>query len=271
MWTDPCIWRTFALSCVSLTQGGLPQNGSFGSVMLLVPQYSNAFSSVFLLFFGLLGCLMANRRQDGQVIQIYALLMLNSIASFFFNWTGHFGWNVLDESSMIMAITLPCAILFDEMCLPLRPVYLTLIHSYQLVALSFLACGNDVSLLRFPPLICNFAVAMVWSKWSDHKNSEPLVLLKAGATLSLLTAAIWIASESFDLPWMHGRVFANAGVAYGIHLILCFVCWVRADNEGFAPLIMRKWRIPYSVAYEIITFTDNDLAVWSSGTYQDQV
>jgi hypothetical protein len=69
-----------------------------------LPEYYNAFSSLFISYFGLLGLY---KIQDDLMIQIiYSLLVINGISSFMYHWTGNFGFALYDEYPMIIALFL---------------------------------------------------------------------------------------------------------------------------------------------------------------------
>jgi hypothetical protein len=69
-----------------------------------LPEYYNAFSSLFITYFGLLGLY---KIQNDLIIQIiYSLLAVNGISSFMYHWTGTIGWALYDEYPMIIALFL---------------------------------------------------------------------------------------------------------------------------------------------------------------------
>lgn len=69
-----------------------------------LPEYYNAFSSLFISYFGLLGLYEI---QDDLMIQIiYSLLSINGISSFMYHWTGNIGFALYDEYPMIISLFL---------------------------------------------------------------------------------------------------------------------------------------------------------------------
>jgi hypothetical protein len=69
-----------------------------------LPEYYNAFSSLFISYFGLLGYI---KTHNDLIIQIiYSLLTINGISSFMYHWTGSIGWALYDEYPMIISIFL---------------------------------------------------------------------------------------------------------------------------------------------------------------------
>ena len=69
-----------------------------------LPEYYNAFSSLFISYFGLLG--LYNIKNDLMIQIIYSLLAVNGISSFMYHWTGNFGFALYDEYPMIIALFL---------------------------------------------------------------------------------------------------------------------------------------------------------------------
>jgi len=69
-----------------------------------LPEYYNAFSSLFMSYFGLLGLFTINNDLIIQII--YSLLSINGITSFMYHWTGNIGWALYDEYPMIIALFL---------------------------------------------------------------------------------------------------------------------------------------------------------------------
>ena len=69
-----------------------------------LPEYFNAFSSLFITYFGLLGLYKTNNDLIIQII--YALLSVNGISSFIYHWTGNIGFALYDEYPMILALFL---------------------------------------------------------------------------------------------------------------------------------------------------------------------
>jgi len=69
-----------------------------------LPEYYNAYSSLFISYFGLLG--LYNTKNDLMIQIIYSLLSVNGISSFMYHWTGSIGWALYDEYPMIIALFL---------------------------------------------------------------------------------------------------------------------------------------------------------------------
>lgn len=69
-----------------------------------LPEYYNAFSSLFITYYGLLGLYHTHNNIMVQVI--YSLLSINGISSFMYHWTGNFGFALYDEYPMILALFL---------------------------------------------------------------------------------------------------------------------------------------------------------------------
>ena len=69
-----------------------------------LPEYYNAFSSLFITYFGLLGL---HKTKNELIIQIiYSLLTVNGISSFMYHWTGNIGFALYDEYPMILSLFL---------------------------------------------------------------------------------------------------------------------------------------------------------------------
>jgi len=72
------------------------------STLTGLPEYYNAISSLFILFFGLYG--MINTYNELFIDILYANLAIVGIGSFGYHWFGNIGWALFDEIPMILAI-----------------------------------------------------------------------------------------------------------------------------------------------------------------------
>lgn len=233
-------------------------NGGFCESLLYspgTPEYANSFSCVFLLLFGILGCTQTNAKHDSQFVRAYAMMIVNSVGSFGYHWTGQYGWQLIDECSMILASTTGCSILLDELFVPYRSLYMTSISLYQVFSIALIASGTDVALLFTIPLLCILFVTVILA-YTDQTNAAARILLWTGLGVSLSSAAVWITTEQLCdrieiFRWLYGHVMWHAGMSYGLHLVYCFIAWVRADNAGYVPFIKKWYGLPYAVVYEL--------------------
>jgi len=67
-----------------------------------LPEFYNAFSSFFIVFFGIQG--IRNIYNELFVDILYANLIIVGFGSFGYHWYGNIGWGLFDEIPMILAI-----------------------------------------------------------------------------------------------------------------------------------------------------------------------
>ena len=67
-----------------------------------LPEYYNAFSSLFIVFFGIQG--LSNIYNELFVDILYANLVIVGFGSVGYHWYGNIGWGLFDEIPMILAI-----------------------------------------------------------------------------------------------------------------------------------------------------------------------
>jgi hypothetical protein len=75
------------------------------SKLLGYPEYLNSFSSLFISGFGILG-LQNNTNNNFILESIYTIMVFIGLGSFGYHWSGTLFWRLMDETPMIIGITL---------------------------------------------------------------------------------------------------------------------------------------------------------------------
>lgn len=77
-----------------------------------LPEYYNAYSSIFICIFGLIG-LFLSKYNDIRIQILYSLLFTTGIGSFLYHYTAYKGWAHVDELSMLTSAGLGILFSFD--------------------------------------------------------------------------------------------------------------------------------------------------------------
>jgi len=208
------------------------------------PEMTNFYSSFFISFIGLLGLYLnfVGKLKSKIISIIYSLFFINGIGAAGFHYTQQKGWGVIDELSMMIAISVGSlylySITFRTLKIYFKNYYIHIIFS--ILCVSYLIFGFTLSLFidtreyfplifltpclsLIPPLIYINKIYYI----NDKTNAS--LILKRGMSLSILNGIIWNISESLCIyypfiKYLYLHAFWHIGFSYGMFLICEFCC-----------------------------------------------
>lgn len=228
------------------------------------PEYANAFSSLFIGVFGFLGLFLS----DGSELLsrlIYALIATNSIGSFGYHWTLEFGWGIVDQGSMLIAVVIGNIMLYDEIMMTLcrqkkyslrfytsiSGLIMYLFSIYLIFTLSLLGVptlGHAFSILFAIPML-TLIPGICISRYITHKkyaqeHPEVFKYMWIGITIAITVAIIWFVTELLcKKPHNHWMAYLFAhpiwhlGMSYGIHMIVQVLIFLKNIRQGRHPYL----------------------------------
>jgi len=191
---------------------------------------ANAFSSLFLVFFGLLGIIQSPRAP--LIIQfLYGMLFYNGIGSFFFHAFWQIGWATIDVFTMFLALSMGVWGLADSLSNEFKYSYQKLAPILALffngilifsLTLSRLGIRDDyfqaiifsLYLSSIIVIICLFHLEAI------HKELKKLFFISV--PLMILGYAIWFVCETLcvSIIMAYGHVIWHILLSYGSYVLI---------------------------------------------------
>lgn len=228
------------------------------------PEYANAFSSLAICMFGFFGLFLSN---GSELLSrfIYALIATNSIGSFGYHWTLEFGWGIVDQGSMLIAVVIGNIMLYDEIMITwfhqkkyslrfytcLSGLMMYLFSIYLIFTLSLLGVptlGHAFSILFAVPMLTLIPGILI-SRYITHKkfvveHPEVFKYMWIGILMVVVVAIIWFVTEFLcKLPQNHWMAYLFAhpiwhfGMSYGIHMIVQVLIFLKNIRQGRSPYL----------------------------------
>lgn len=247
------------------------------------PEYFNSISSVFILFYGMMG-LFVSQNNNILIRVISGSLAFTGIGSAIYHWTLYNGWGHTDGQPMLIASYLGAfqsidLIIYKKLALDNnsgRRKYEMVSGAMAFLFLSGLCLSlaieaSDDTTMYFtytfviPELI--IAISCMIIRFGTHanvtteQNADIGLAFKYmwfGMGYSITAAAFWIITENTcKLPgmswekWLFAHPIWHLGISAGMYCLMQFLVFIYSYNLGFAPYFMvgtTQWeRIFYTV------------------------
>ena len=228
------------------------------------PEYANAFSSLAIGMFGFFGLFLSN---GSELLSrfIYALIATNSIGSFGYHWTLEFGWGIVDQGSMLIAVVIGNIMLYDEIiitlcrqknyCLKyytcLSGLIMYLFSIYLIFTLSLLGVptlGHAFSILFAVPMVTLIPGILI-TRYITHKkfvqeHPEVFRYIWIGILIVVVVAILWFVTEflckqpqNHWMAYLYAHPIWHIGMSYGIHMIIQVLIFLKNIRQGRRPFL----------------------------------
>jgi hypothetical protein len=232
-----------------------------------LPEYYNAFSSLFISLFGLIGLYNLNNLSNILIFRIvYSLLFINGFSSFMYHWTGTIGWALYDEFPMIITLFLGMVAVDDIDNYSLNKQYLNFkIILYLNMMILYLIIDTMTSQRLIFPLyfgsgllyIINIILRLVNN--FNIINSKILILKKTYLYIFIIisSAIIWTLTEfscrKLDInnlkPLYHLYLFGHPMwhfmISYGFYNLIQIVLYIKLYLTKFDVELKEKYKLLY--------------------------
>jgi len=185
--------------------------------ILSMPEYLNSFSTLIMVYYGLLGLSKTN---DILLKLINIMFIITGVGSFLYHWTGTYGFALLDEIPMIIIVFL-LNIKIETLIKNNKWIDLKLF-----IYLLFMTCiiiNNTIKSQRllFPLYFAIIFVFLIY-KIKLLTNNE---IINKGIYIMLISAIIWIITENSCkyiklYIFLIGHPLWHLGISYGYYNII---------------------------------------------------
>jgi hypothetical protein len=194
-----------------------------------LPEYYNAFSSLFISYFGILG--LFNTHNNLMVQIIYSLLSVNGISSFMYHWTGNIGFALYDEYPMVLALFL--GNIYVDNLIPNNYIkYKILFYTNTMVLYLVIDVMEDQRLIF--PYYFSFGLLSVlynihnYALYYKKINNFPLKHVNYYSSIIIGSAVFWGATEitcknyqiTYKLPFLLGHPIWHYMISYGFYNLI---------------------------------------------------
>jgi hypothetical protein len=178
-----------------------------------IPEYINAFSSLFISCMGLIGIIL-NDASDIYYM-IHYLLVVNGIASFGYHWTLEWGWKLMDQSSMLILICIGNYMLYNK----ISKIISQCIMIYLIFTLSM--NGTSIHELTFSYLFLVPSITLIPGLLINITNKK---LLFRGCLLCICGGLFWYITELLCdtynwLAYTCAHAIWHITISYGMYII----------------------------------------------------
>jgi len=200
-----------------------------------LPEYYNAFSSLFITYFGLLGL---HKTKNDLIIQIiYSLLIVNGISSFMYHWTGNFGFALYDEYPMIISLFL--GNIYVDNLLPSKHKKFKIIFYTNLMIIYLVINVMEDQRLIFPYYFAGGLLTVLYNIYSlvnYYKTSLYNTIYYIGVIIT--SAIIWGSTELncgsnkylYDKIYLIGHPMWHFMISYGFYNLIQIVYNIKSIN-----------------------------------------
>lgn len=208
------------------------------------PELTNFYSSFFISFIGLIGLYLnfTSNLKSKIIAMTYGLFFINGIGAAGFHYTQQKGWGVIDELSMMIAVSLGSLYLyimvFKTENIKYNNYVLNIIFSISCVA--YLIFGYSLSLFDdtrdFFPIIFTIPTVsllpplyFIDTHYYKNDTTGASNMMKKGVYLCIITAIIWGFSENLCFHYhfiknLYLHSVWHIGFSYGMFLICEYCC-----------------------------------------------
>jgi hypothetical protein len=208
------------------------------------PEITNFYSSFFISFIGLIGLYLnfSSKLKSKLVGMIYGLFFINGIGAAGFHYNQQKGWGVIDELSMMIAVSLGSLYLYIMLFKTVKIRYNNYLINiiFSILCVGYLIFGFSLSLFDdtrdyFPIIFTVPTLSLlpplyyINNKYYNDDVSNASLMLKKGVSFSLVTAIIWGVSENLCIhysfiKYLYLHSVWHVGFSYGMFLICEFCC-----------------------------------------------
>jgi hypothetical protein len=230
------------------------------------PEYINAFTSLTMLFIGLIG-LKNNIHTNRNIQMLFSSLTINGAASFLYHWTNYYGWGLFDALTMILiAIFGTCAMMEEIQYLynirhpTLKTTLLPM--TYFTIMLGAPGLGYDgLFRIMFGSFLIIIAItlAIIYDKLIKIDNLSYHILNNAyiGVLYVIMAAICWIIIEVncnlyYFVKYLPGHAFWHIFISYGCYHVSLLLIALHNHRTGGAYVYNHKQYFPTIVENIVI-------------------